>query len=451
MLRRGDGPAGPRAGDRSARPASATSATASPTSRKARDVSASSRSRTSRRGLGRTGRVGRAARRPTTGSTRRRQELERGGWWHERPACMRRPVLITGGAGFIGSQPRRPPGAARAGTSSCSTPSRGRGSSATSPGCRQRHGERIRAVIGRRPRRGARRRRPRGTPRRCSTWPPRWRSPPASSTRATTSTINLGGTLNVLEALRARGAAHAGDLRLAPTRSMATSPTSRSTLDGDAYAPVDPSLRATASARTRPLDFHTPYGCSKGAADQYVLDYARSFGLPTAVLRMSCIYGPRQMGTEDQGWVAHFLHPRAGGRADQHLWRRPAGARHARRRATRSTPTWRAGARIGEVGGAGLQPRRRPGNAVSLRQLIAHIETARRPRGARSPSRTGAPGDQRYYVSDPAAARPRWACGARGRWRDGVARLAGLAGARTLAPVRPRRPGAAGVDPAGAS
>ena len=57
----------------------------------------------------------------------------------------------------------------------------------------------------------------------------------------------------------------------------------------------------------RSLDFRTPYGCSKGAADQYVLDYARSFGLKAAVLRMSCIYGPHQFGTEDQGWVAHFL------------------------------------------------------------------------------------------------------------------------------------------------
>jgi CDP-paratose 2-epimerase len=68
----------------------------------------------------------------------------------------------------------------------------------------------------------------------------------------------------------------------------------------------------TASSRrgideSRPLDFHTPYGCSKGAADQYVLDYARSFGVPTLVFRMICIYGQRQMGTEDQGWVAHFL------------------------------------------------------------------------------------------------------------------------------------------------
>jgi CDP-paratose 2-epimerase len=57
---------------------------------------------------------------------------------------------------------------------------------------------------------------------------------------------------------------------------------------------------------TCPLDFHSPYGCSKGAADQYVRDYHRIYGLPTIVFRMSCIYGPHQFGTEDQGWVAHF-------------------------------------------------------------------------------------------------------------------------------------------------
>jgi CDP-paratose 2-epimerase len=57
----------------------------------------------------------------------------------------------------------------------------------------------------------------------------------------------------------------------------------------------------------RPLDCHSPYGCSKGAADQYVIDYARSYGLQATVFRMSCIYGPHQFGTEDQGWVAHFL------------------------------------------------------------------------------------------------------------------------------------------------
>src|SRR5680860_220922 len=55
-----------------------------------------------------------------------------------------------------------------------------------------------------------------------------------------------------------------------------------------------------------PLDFHSPYGCSKGSGDQYVRDYARIYGLKTVVMRQSCIYGPHQMGLEDQGWVAHF-------------------------------------------------------------------------------------------------------------------------------------------------
>ena len=55
-----------------------------------------------------------------------------------------------------------------------------------------------------------------------------------------------------------------------------------------------------------PLDFHSPYGCSNGAADQYIRDYYRIYGIPTLVFRQSCIYGERQMGVEDQGWVAHF-------------------------------------------------------------------------------------------------------------------------------------------------
>jgi CDP-paratose 2-epimerase len=60
-------------------------------------------------------------------------------------------------------------------------------------------------------------------------------------------------------------------------------------------------------SESQPLDFHSPYGCSKGAADQYVRDYARIYDLPTVVFRMSCIYGPRQFGNEDQGWLAHFM------------------------------------------------------------------------------------------------------------------------------------------------
>lgn len=58
---------------------------------------------------------------------------------------------------------------------------------------------------------------------------------------------------------------------------------------------------------TQPLDFHSPYGCSKGTGDQYVRDYARIYGLRSVVFRQSCIYGPRQFGIEDQGWVAWFV------------------------------------------------------------------------------------------------------------------------------------------------
>ncbi|MGH2582466.1 MAG: GDP-mannose 4,6-dehydratase [Anaerolineales bacterium] len=58
---------------------------------------------------------------------------------------------------------------------------------------------------------------------------------------------------------------------------------------------------------TRQLDFHSPYGCSKGAAEQYVRDYSRIYGIPSVVMRQSCIYGQRQFGIEDQGWLAWFI------------------------------------------------------------------------------------------------------------------------------------------------
>lgn len=66
-------------------------------------------------------------------------------------------------------------------------------------------------------------------------------------------------------------------------------------------------------SESRLLDFHSPYGCSKGASDQYVRDYARMYGLRTVVMRQSCIYGPRQFGITDQGWVAWFMVAACGG------------------------------------------------------------------------------------------------------------------------------------------
>jgi CDP-paratose 2-epimerase len=119
-------------------------------------------------------------------------------------------------------------------------------------------------------------------------------------------TVNAMGTLTVLEAIR----------RLAPEAPLVFASTNKvygSLTDlkmqqtPDGYIPLDPHIHKRGIDETRPLSFCTPYGCSKGTADQYVLDYAHSYGLRTAVLRKSCIYGPRQFGTEDQGWVAHFL------------------------------------------------------------------------------------------------------------------------------------------------
>lgn len=68
-------------------------------------------------------------------------------------------------------------------------------------------------------------------------------------------------------------------------------------------------------SESQPLDFHSPYGCSKGCADQYVRDYARIYGMKTVVLRQSCIYGPHQFGIEDQGWIAHFIMKHLAGEA----------------------------------------------------------------------------------------------------------------------------------------
>ena len=117
---------------------------------------------------------------------------------------------------------------------------------------------------------------------------------------------NARGTLNLLEAVRASD--HRPSLLFTSTNKvyghlddieLRTSPTR--------YEPEDTELRAHGISEARCLEFHSPYGCSKGVAEQYVLDYARTFGLRTVVFRMSCIYGPHQFGNEDQGWVAHFL------------------------------------------------------------------------------------------------------------------------------------------------
>jgi len=118
--------------------------------------------------------------------------------------------------------------------------------------------------------------------------------------------INARGTLNLLEAVR--NADNPPPLIFTSTNKVYGNLADLQFTSGSTrYAPVDPLIREHGIAEDRRLDFHSPYGCSKGAADQYVLDYARTYRIPALVFRMSCIYGPHQYGNEDQGWVAHFV------------------------------------------------------------------------------------------------------------------------------------------------
>ncbi|MBX5483126.1 MAG: GDP-mannose 4,6-dehydratase [Myxococcaceae bacterium] len=209
--------------------------------------------------------------------------------------------------------------------------------------------------------------------------------------------VNVRGTLHVLEAVR-----HAG--RKIPVFFTSTNkvygglPDVALISDGDRYTPVDPVLRRHGVSESRPLDFESPYGCSKGAADQYVLDYARTFGLPTCVFRMSCIYGPRQFGNEDQGWIAHFLIRALTGQRITIFGdgRQVRDALYvgdlveAFLAAERNLPRVRG--QVFNVGGG-------PERSVSLREVLALIAEL----VGRVPAIDEAdwrPGDQRYYVSD---------------------------------------------------
>lgn len=118
--------------------------------------------------------------------------------------------------------------------------------------------------------------------------------------------VNIRGTLNVLEAIRHSD--HQPPLIFTSTNKVYGDLHEITFLNKNTrYTPENPTIRQHGISEKQPLVFHSPYGCSKGAADQYVLDYCKSYGLQSTVFRMSCIYGPHQFGNEDQGWVAHFL------------------------------------------------------------------------------------------------------------------------------------------------
>jgi CDP-paratose 2-epimerase len=209
--------------------------------------------------------------------------------------------------------------------------------------------------------------------------------------------INANGTLNILEAVRQHSPR-------APVIFASTNKVYGKVLDEDAVTVVGERYVPTAErlacgvGEEAPLDLYSPYGCSKGSADQYVRDYARVFGLRTVVLRMSCIYGPRQFGNEDQGWIAHFLLQAIRGNpitiyGDGYQVRDALYVDDA-------VAAWlgaldrinRVSGRIFNLGGGSA-------NTISLRELLTAIAELRGQPPAVSYN-GWRPGDQPWYVSD---------------------------------------------------
>jgi CDP-paratose 2-epimerase len=250
--------------------------------------------------------------------------------------------------------------------------------------------------------------------------------------------VNAQGTLSILEAIR----------RLAPKVPLVFASTNK--VYGDladlqmqhsadrTTVPADPRIRERGIDESRPLSFCTPYGCSKGTADQYVLDYAHSFGLRTAVLRKSCIYGPRQFGTEDQGWVAHFL---IRALRDQPITIYGDGYQvrdilHVRDAVAAYRTVLK---NIDRLAGQAFNLGGGTANAVSLRMVLAEIGTLieRTLQISHAQQRVG---DQGFFVADSGrlAAQTGWHPTI--AWRDGLRDLAAwLSADLDLPAIRPRR------------
>ncbi|MBI2846202.1 MAG: GDP-mannose 4,6-dehydratase [Chloroflexi bacterium] len=147
-----------------------------------------------------------------------------------------------------------------------------------------------------------------------------------------------------------------------------------------------------------PLDLYSPYGCSKGACDQYMLDYARIYGLKTVVFRQSCIYGPRQFGIEDQGWVAHFVISAVLGRPIT-IYGDGQQVRDLLHVRDLIAACERAAERIESCQGQAYNLGGGPQNALSILELVRRLEGML---GISVPFTFSdwRPGDQRVYISD---------------------------------------------------
>ena len=232
--------------------------------------------------------------------------------------------------------------------------------------------------------------------------------------------INARGTLNVLEAIR-RQPSPPPLVFTSTNKVYGALPDVALRERGLRCEPEDAALRARGISEARALDFHSPYGCSKGAADQYVLDYARTFGLQAVVLRMSCIYGVRQLGSEEQGWVAHFAIQALRG-APITVYGDGLQVRDVLFIDDLVSAVLAARAAMPQIRGRAFNLGGGPEQTTSLLELIELLQEigGRRPAIRFEAARTG---DQRWYVSDLQRFEDATGWAPSVRLRDGVARL----------------------------
>ncbi len=209
--------------------------------------------------------------------------------------------------------------------------------------------------------------------------------------------VNLKGTLNVLEAIR--NSSHKPSLIFTSTNKVyGELEDVQLKANSTRYYPEDEMMEKHGINESRNLDFHSPYGSSKGAADQYVLDYARSYGLRTAVFRMSCIYGPHQFGTEDQGWVAHFILKALAGEKIT-LYGDGMQVRDILYIDDLVNAFMLAWSKADELKGEVFNMGGGPSNVISLLELIKMLEFLQKEKIAFE-LQDWRKGDQKYYVSD---------------------------------------------------
>lgn len=227
---------------------------------------------------------------------------------------------------------------------------------------------------------------------------------------------NAMGTLNVLEAVRER-AVRALVILASTNKVYGALAGARVQRREGRYWLVD---YPQGIPETFPLDFHSPYGCSKGAADQYARDYHRIYGLRTVVFRQSCIYGPRQYGLSDQGWLAWFVLAALKGltvRIDGDGWQVRDVLYVEDLLDAYELAAERAEACAGEVFNIGGGPESTLAIWQDVAPLLAEL-TGRTPEARFGPWRTG---DQKVYISDTRKVRERLG------WRPKVSAAEGLA------------------------